>query len=103
MKLKYLLLIIVGFFLMLKITNELMFINSKTACGNFVYSASVRGSTYVHYVVIKDGEKHFGSTPTGSLKIKNLTELKKVDCVVVEYSVYSGWFSRVIDDRVMEE
>jgi len=100
--LKKIVVFIALFFVIVFVFEKLMYVSSEFGCGKFVYSSETRGATYFHYIVTINGEQKKGSISKSELKVKYLPELKKFDCIKVEYSLINGYFMRVVDQRILE-
>ena len=80
-----------------------MFLNSKFACAKIIEEIpQAKGGYSAGYVFEVDGKKVKGNVPYSSLKSISLDSLKKIECVKIEYSNYSTFFNRVIDNRILK-
>ena len=96
-------LILILLFVLVNGIEKLMYINSKTTCGEFIREFSGKGTTSYVYKI-----KVFNNIYEGNIQAMELTEkiedLKKDSCVMIEYSVYSpSWYNRVVDKRILKD
>ncbi len=81
---------------------NIIYLNSKTTCAKFTKEGNTRGTIYIHYLYEVEGEEYIHLIDLMFLKVKSLEELKRVECVEIEYSVWFPNFSRVTDKRVIK-
>lgn len=80
----------------------LIYIDSKTTCGNYYSEGKNRGAEGFVYHYSVDGVDYKAATAAMSMKIQSLEELKKIKCIEVEYSVWFPSVSRVVDERIIK-
>lgn len=100
--LKFSLWIIIPFicwFIFLKV----IYINSETTCAQFFDEESVRGAKYMNFKYLVEDKEYNQAVSFMFLKNKSLEDMKKVECVTIEYSVWLPAFSRVIDKRIVTD
>ena len=96
-------LLLISFFFILKGIEKLMYINSKTICGQFVREFSGKGTTSYVYKIKVFEDEYEGNISKLELNMA-LGELKKDSCILFEYSVYfPSWYNRVVDKRVLKK
>lgn len=82
---------------------KVIYINSETTCAQFFKEGNTRGTKYMHYSYIVEGKEYTHLVDFMFLKNKSLEDMKKEECVTIEYSVWFPTFSRVIDKRIVTD
>jgi len=82
---------------------NVIYIKSDTTCAKFFKEGNTRGQKSLHYKYVVDDKKYTYSVSFLYLKNKSLEDMKKVECVTIEYSVWFPTFSRVIDKRIVTD
>ena len=82
---------------------NVIYINSETTCAKFFKEGNTRGTKYMHYSYTVESKKYTHLVDFMVLKNKSLEDMKKVECVTIEYSVWFPTFSRVIDKRIVTD
>lgn len=100
--LKFSLWIIIPFicwFIFLKV----IYINSGITCAQFFKEGNTRRQKSLHYEYVVKDKEYTHLVSFMFLKNKSLEDMKKVECVTIEYSVWFPAFSRVIDKRIVTD
>lgn len=103
-ELKISLIIVLSIILVGVVLTKVMYLNSSIACGKIVGKYKLRGRTSLEYNFNLDDEIVTDAISIGAIK-KDISfdSIKKIECLKIEYSNYSTFFSRVVDDRVLNE
>jgi len=83
---------------------RIMYVDSSITCGKIMDRYSIRGTKYFEFNFVVNDKLTHGSISQSFIK-KNISfdSIKKIKCLKIEYSNYSSFFSRVVDDRVVIE
>lgn len=83
---------------------KFMYMNSKVTCGEIVkQEQQARGGYSIYYNFYVDDVKYSGSIESSALVDISLDSLKQIECIQIEYSLYSKFFNRIIDSRILCE
>lgn len=84
------------------LAEKIAYTSTKITCGKIVRQSSIRGAYSVYYTFEVDGISKEGGVGTSFLKNLSLDSLKKIECVKIEYSNFSTYFNRVVDERILK-
>ncbi len=99
---KYLIFIISLFFLYGLIYYS-SFLNSKVICGHFESTSFIRSRKYYNFVFDYKDRERIVSISEDNIKYRNENELNEMDCIKIECSQWTSWFSRIVDKRILKE
>lgn len=86
-----------------RLLDIIAYTNTTSTCAKITKSVSVRGAWSVVYVYEVNGQKNEGAIYTSLLKDISMDSLQKIECVKIEYSNYSTFFTRIVDKRILKE
>lgn len=97
---KFLVVVFVIFPLIMFIFWQLIFINAGITCAKAIRKSNTKGSDYIHYSYLVNGEAYSAHKSISYFRITDLDELKELGCFKIEYSKIFPSFTRIIDERV---
>lgn len=89
--------LVVGLFFALR---QIAMLNTTKTCGKIIGEYKVRGHRKFELLYFVDGAAKKTDISVQAFKIKKLDELKKFECIEIEYSNYLPYYVGVIDTIV---
>ena len=82
--------------------NFVVYIGSRTECGQIKRIGVSKGARYVILEFYVDNIKYTCSQTNSDFKTIDFNDLKKINCIKIEYSTFLPFFNRVVDKRVLK-